>query len=64
VDVVVSFCYHDLPWLEAYVEGLQKLSVPVSNATIYSKLQVPAASSRRRRSPKRGEPRGARAWWS
>ena len=37
VDVVVSFCNHDLAWLHEYIEGLRDLGAPVRNVTIYSK---------------------------
>lgn len=46
VDVVVSYCNHDLAWLDAYVEGLQKLGAPVRNVTIYSKCQQPAPEAK------------------
>ena len=31
VDVVVSFCKHDLAWLHEYIEGLRDLGAPVRN---------------------------------
>ena len=47
-NIGLSFCYHDLPWLEAYVEGACRSSACPSAtppSTPSSKCQQPAAAA-------------------
>jgi hypothetical protein len=47
VDVAVSYCSHDLTWLQDYLEDLRSLGAPLRNVTIYSKCGgvVPAPTA-------------------
>ena len=46
VDVVVSYCNHNLDWLQEYVSSLHNLGAPVRSVTIYSKCSAAAPAAK------------------